>query len=72
MPGDTPAAVIEKGTQPDQVVAVGTVADLGDLAARHAMKGPALLVIGDVVRLADPARIAAVVDDVHAPALAAE
>jgi uroporphyrin-III C-methyltransferase / precorrin-2 dehydrogenase / sirohydrochlorin ferrochelatase len=51
----TPAAIIERGTRPDQELVLGSVADLGALAkGRH---GPALLVIGEVVRLADLAQV---------------
>lgn len=67
LPGDTPAALIENGTRPEQTLAVGTLAALPELAAAHGMTGPVLIVIGDVVRLADPARIT----DLAAPALAA-
>jgi uroporphyrin-III C-methyltransferase/precorrin-2 dehydrogenase/sirohydrochlorin ferrochelatase len=42
-------AVIEAGTRPEQKVSTGILAELGSLAARHE-GGPALLVIGDVVR----------------------
>ncbi|MDE1146691.1 MAG: siroheme synthase CysG [Azospirillaceae bacterium] len=55
----TPAALVENGTRPDQVLAVGTLAQLGELAVRHALKGPALILVGEVVSLADPAQIAA-------------
>lgn len=58
---DTPAALIEKGTRPDQVLAVGTLGTLADMAAAHRMAGPALIVVGEVVRLADPARITEIV-----------
>lgn len=44
----TPVAVIEKATQPDQRVLPGTLATLGQLVDEHAVRGPALLVIGDV------------------------
>lgn len=51
LPPSTPAAVIENGTRPDQRVSTGPLSELGRLAQCH-QSGPALLVIGDVVRLA--------------------
>ena len=48
----TPAAVIENGTRPDQIVACGTVATLAQTVARRGIAGPALLVIGAVAALA--------------------
>ncbi|WP_114394164.1 siroheme synthase CysG [Oleisolibacter albus] len=61
----TSAALIEKGTRPDQTLLVGTLGTLPDLASGHGLSGPALIVVGEVVRLADPARIA----EMAAPAL---
>lgn len=46
----TPVAIVEDGTRPTQKVSTGILADLGPLAERHADGGPALLIIGDVVR----------------------
>ena len=48
---DTPAALVQNGTRPDQYVGVGTLAILGALAEDRNGKGPALLVIGSVVTL---------------------
>jgi uroporphyrin-III C-methyltransferase/precorrin-2 dehydrogenase/sirohydrochlorin ferrochelatase len=48
----TPVAVIENGTRPDQRVSTGWLGELPRLAAAHASGDPALIVIGDVVRLA--------------------
>jgi uroporphyrin-III C-methyltransferase/precorrin-2 dehydrogenase/sirohydrochlorin ferrochelatase len=48
----TPAAVITNGTRSDQHVETGFVGELESLAARTA-GGPALIVVGDVVRQAD-------------------
>ena len=50
---ETPAAVIENGTRPDQKIIKGTLADLGRLVAEGAVTGPALLVVGEVAALAD-------------------
>ncbi|SNS48253.1 MULTISPECIES: siroheme synthase CysG [unclassified Azospirillum] len=57
MSGDTPAALVEKGTRPDQKLVVGTLEALPDLAAAHGLTGPAIIIVGSVVTLADPARI---------------
>jgi uroporphyrin-III C-methyltransferase/precorrin-2 dehydrogenase/sirohydrochlorin ferrochelatase len=48
----TPAAVISNGTRADQHVETGYLAELDELAA-GAAAGPALIVVGDVVRHAD-------------------
>ena len=53
MAPSTPAAVIENGTLPNQKLVVGSVAGLGAMIAENGIEGPALIVIGDVVRLAD-------------------
>ncbi len=52
MDPDTPSAVISNGTRADQHVETGFLAELEELAARAAA-GPALIVVGDVVRHAD-------------------
>jgi uroporphyrin-III C-methyltransferase len=48
---DTPVAVIEKGTRPDQRVTVGTLADIVGLCKQRKVRAPAITVIGDVVKL---------------------
>jgi uroporphyrinogen III methyltransferase/synthase len=48
---ETPAAVIERGTTPEQVVITGTLSDIVEKA--RAIQPPAVLVVGDVVRLRD-------------------
>lgn len=50
---DTPAALIHKGTNPDQKVYKGTVETLEDIVVRHNVKPPTLIVIGDVVNIFD-------------------
>ena len=47
----TPAAVISRGTRPDQEVVVAELADLPE--ASHGLPGPALVVVGDVVAVRD-------------------
>jgi uroporphyrin-III C-methyltransferase len=46
----TPVAVIEKATRPDQRVLRSLLADLGDLVSREKVISPALIVVGDVVK----------------------
>ncbi len=48
---DTPVAVIEKGTRPDQRVTVGTLADIVGLCKQRKVRAPAIIVVGDVVKL---------------------
>jgi uroporphyrin-III C-methyltransferase len=48
---ETPAAVINQGTTEQQQSVIGTLSDIVDKSA--ALKAPALIVVGDVVRLAD-------------------
>lgn len=49
--GDTPVALIERGTQPSQRVIRGTLAQLPKLAV--GVESPALIMVGSVVTLAD-------------------
>ena len=52
---DTPAAVVVSGTLPDQRVVRGTLGDLADRVERAGeLAGPALIVVGEVARLAEP------------------
>ncbi len=53
MDPETPAAIVENGTRPNQRVVTGTLAELGVLVTRHAISGPALIVVGAVAGLAD-------------------
>ncbi|MBM4296854.1 MAG: uroporphyrinogen-III C-methyltransferase, partial [Deltaproteobacteria bacterium] len=47
----TPVAVIQQGTTADQRMVIGTLADIAGRSA--ALKAPALIVVGEVVGLAD-------------------
>lgn len=50
---NTPAAVIENGSRPDQKVTLSTLSRLPDLAQQGTIRTPALLVVGEVAALAD-------------------
>ncbi len=50
MAPDTPVAVIENGTLPEERVLSGTIGGLGALIRSNGVSAPALIVIGDVVR----------------------
>lgn len=48
---DTPAALVERGTQPDQRVHVGCLSNLNDIVQEQDIHPPTLLIIGGVVSL---------------------
>ncbi len=50
---DMPAAVVSKGTTPDQVVITGTVGSLPAQIRHQAISAPTLIIIGTVVSLRD-------------------
>ena len=50
-PADTPAALIRQGTTPQQQTLVGTLANIAALSEQEKFKPPAVLLIGDVVKL---------------------
>ncbi len=50
-PGDEPAAVIQRGTLPDQRVVTGTLETIADVAADAGVKAPAISVFGPVAAL---------------------
>lgn len=50
---DMPVAVIENGTLPSQKVVTGTLADIETGVAQAALRGPAVIIVGSVVRLRD-------------------
>ncbi|SMC21840.1 uroporphyrin-III C-methyltransferase / precorrin-2 dehydrogenase / sirohydrochlorin ferrochelatase [Andreprevotia lacus DSM 23236] len=50
---DTPVAIVERATWPDQRTIVGTLATLPALIEQHTVKPPALIIIGSVVSLHD-------------------
>ncbi|MFW0697906.1 uroporphyrinogen-III C-methyltransferase [Pantoea sp. R13S299] len=47
---ETPVAIIEKGTRPDQRVLITTLGGLAETVARDQPVSPSLLVVGEVVR----------------------
>ena len=49
----TPFALVENGSRADQRVVTGTLAQLAERAAAHAVRSPALLILGEVAALAD-------------------
>jgi uroporphyrin-III C-methyltransferase len=51
LPPHTPAAVVQQATSADQRVAAGTLLTLPTLSAAHEIAAPALIVVGEVVRL---------------------
>ncbi len=54
----TPAAVIENGTLPEQRTVTGSLADLAALVKANGIKGPGLFIVGDVVSAAGGAAAA--------------
>lgn len=52
-PSDTPAALVERGTLPDQKIHLASIEELPALVDRTDIRAPTLLIIGDVVKLRD-------------------
>jgi uroporphyrin-III C-methyltransferase/precorrin-2 dehydrogenase/sirohydrochlorin ferrochelatase len=52
-PANTPFALIENGTRPEQRVLTGRLENLVDLAWKHNIQAPALLIVGSVAALAN-------------------
>lgn len=53
-PATTPVAVVAEGTMPGQRTVYATLATLGAEIAAHAVRPPAIIVVGDVVAVAAP------------------
>jgi uroporphyrin-III C-methyltransferase/precorrin-2 dehydrogenase/sirohydrochlorin ferrochelatase len=51
MSSETPIALIEKGTLPEQKVYTSTLNDIADVIANNSISAPTLTIIGDVVNL---------------------
>lgn len=54
---DTPIAIIQNGSLPDEKMAIGTIATILPIVREQAMKSPAVIIIGEVVRLNDPGNL---------------
>jgi uroporphyrin-III C-methyltransferase len=50
LPGETPVAIVQRASLPDQRHAVTTLAALADTIARESLASPSVIVVGDVVR----------------------
>lgn len=55
-PAATPVAVIKDGTRPEQKTVVGTLADIVSRVAEEGLGSPAVIVVGEVVRLREKLR----------------
>ncbi|GAB3989707.1 uroporphyrinogen-III C-methyltransferase [Spirosoma daeguense] len=56
---ETPVAIIQNGTLPEQRIIVGRVNSIVELASAQGIDNPAIIVVGDVAALADPEQQAA-------------
>ncbi|MHB1133998.1 MAG: uroporphyrinogen-III C-methyltransferase [Chloroflexota bacterium] len=52
----TPAALVRLGTRPEQETLIGTLGDIAERAAAVGLRPPAVLVVGEVVRLRERLR----------------
>jgi uroporphyrin-III C-methyltransferase/precorrin-2 dehydrogenase/sirohydrochlorin ferrochelatase len=50
---ELPAAIVENATRPSQRVVTGTISDLARKAHEAGLRGPTLIIVGEVVRLRD-------------------
>lgn len=50
LPADTPVAIVQRASQPDQRHAVTTLGELAATVARESLASPSVIVVGDVVR----------------------
>lgn len=55
-PATTPAAVVQWGARPEQRVVTGTLADIAARVREAGVTNPAVIIVGDVVRLRDELR----------------
>lgn len=58
LPTDTPVAAVSSATRAEQRTAKGELGGLAELVRREGIASPAILVIGEVARAAEPARSA--------------
>jgi len=61
---DTPVAIIQNGTLPNEKVAIGTLEDIEEKATEANIASPAIIVIGEVVNLAKAQQAASQHEDV--------
>ena len=50
-PEDTPVAIVEKAGCPDQRTVTGNMLTIGDIAEKHKVKPPSVIVVGEVVNV---------------------
>jgi len=60
---NTPAAVIDKGTRPDQRIVTGTIENLAEKVRAAGFEGPSMIIIGSVVTLREKLRWFGATDD---------
>ncbi|TDE45359.1 uroporphyrinogen-III C-methyltransferase [Flavobacterium rhamnosiphilum] len=48
--GETPVAIIQNGTMPDEKIGVGTIDTIQQVVTENKLSSPAIIVIGEVVR----------------------
>jgi uroporphyrin-III C-methyltransferase/precorrin-2 dehydrogenase/sirohydrochlorin ferrochelatase len=53
LPAQTPAALVQQGTMPEQRVIVGTLDTLPAILRASEVRAPTLIIVGEVVRLRD-------------------
>jgi uroporphyrinogen III methyltransferase/synthase len=50
---ETPVAIVRWGTRPDQSTVVGTLLNISELVIMYGIKSPAVVIVGNVVKLRD-------------------
>ncbi len=65
---DMPAALVTKGTTPEQKVLIGDLSNLPDLVERYDVQPPTLIIVGEVVRLHEKLHWFRPEGDIHAGA----
>jgi uroporphyrin-III C-methyltransferase len=67
LPGDTPAAVIASATTPAQRIAISTLQNLAATVREQKIEPPAIVVVGEIVRLRDRLRAGSAAAEKAAP-----